>query len=288
MNAPSLADNLKTAAATLLAAGVDSPRLDAEVLLAHCLGVQRSYLLAHLERPLPAAGQSSFGALVARRAAREPLAYIIGERWFYGLALAVTPAVLIPRPETELLVEAALNWVRTRRDGACRLVDVGTGCGAIAIAIAVHTDSSAATILATDISAEALTLARRNAERQGVAGRITFLQSDLLASMPQAVDVIVANLPYVAEVDRGSLMPEVRDYEPATALFGGPDGLTQIGRLLAQAPDCVRPGGALFFEIGWNQGASAANLAHRHFPTADATVVPDLAGLDRLLFIQTH
>jgi len=288
VSALSLADSLNRAGATLQAAGVDSPRLDAELLLAHCLGVQRSYLLAHLEERLAAARQNPFATLVARRAAREPLAYIIGERWFYGLALAVTPAVLIPRPETELLVEAALNWVRTHGDRVCRLVDVGTGCGAIAIAVAVHTNSGAITILATDIAAEALTLARRNAERHGVAGRVAFLQSDLLAAMPQPVDVVLTNLPYVAEFDRSGLMPEVRDYEPATALFAGPDGLAQIGRLLAQAPDCVRPGGALYLEIGWNQGAAAANLARRHFPTADVAILPDLAGLDRLLCIQTH
>ena len=288
MSAPSLADSLNRAGATLQAAGVDSPRLDAELLLAYCLGVQRSYLLAHLEEPLPAARQNLFATLVARRAAREPLAYIIGERWFYGLALAVTPAVLIPRPETELLVEAALNWVRTHGDRVCRLVDVGTGCGAIAIAVAVHTNSSANTILATDIAAAALTLARRNAERHGVAGRVAFLQSDLLAMMAQPVDVVLANLPYVAEFDRSGLMPEVRDYEPAIALFAGPDGLAQIGRLLAQGQDGVRPGGALYLEIGWNQGAAAANLARRHFPTADVAILPDLAGLDRLLCIQTH
>ncbi len=286
MSASALGDSLQAAAAVLQAAGVDSPRLDAELLLAYCLGVPRDYVLAHRPDPLAEPQQERYRALVARRAAREPLAYITGERWFYGLRLEVTPAVLIPRPETEMVVEAALAWLRARPSRPRRLADIGVGSGAIAVAVAVRTAGAALTIYATDASPEALAVARRNAGRHQVAGRITFLQGDLLAPLPEPVDLILANLPYVAETDRPALMPEVRDFEPAAALFAGPDGMDAIERLLAQAPAHLVPGAALFLEIGWNQGQAALAAAHRSFPAATIAVLPDLAGNDRLLTVQ--
>lgn len=275
---------LAAASARLAEAGIESPRLDAEVLLAHCLDVSRGYLLAHPTQALSPQQSVSYGELVRRRAGREPLAYLTGRRWFYGLDLLVTPAVLIPRPETEMLVEMALGWLALQRPDGAVVVDVGTGSGAIAIALAVHT-SPRVQILATDISQQALAVARTNAERH-CPGRITFSPGDLLAPPVGPVDLILANLPYVAEAERSALMPEVRDHEPAVALFAGDDGLRLIDRLLAQAPSYLRPAGAIFLEIGANQGKAVCALARRHFPLAHIAVERDLAGLDRVLVIE--
>jgi release factor glutamine methyltransferase len=271
----------------LAGAGIDGARLDAEVLLAHVLRVERSFLLSHPTLPLSLAQAALYAGLIRRRAAREPLAYLSGRRWFYGLEFLVTSAVLIPRPETELLVEMALAWLAGRPEGAT-VVDVGTGSGAIAVALAVHTPSRVR-ILASDSSAAALAVAQENA-RQHCPGRITFLSGDLLTPLSEPVDLIVANLPYVAEAKRDDLMPEVRDHEPAAALFGGEDGLAVIERLLLQAPAHLRPGGGVMLEIGAGQGEAARLLAGRllagrHFPAARIAIHPDLAGLDRVLVI---
>ena len=277
---------LGQAKAQLRQAGIDTPALDAELLLAHVLEVERATLLAHPERRVDAADTARFYDLLARRVAHTPLAYLTGRRWFFGLAFEVTPDVLIPRPETELLVETAIAWLGRAPGASPRVIDVGTGSGAIAVSVAVHTPPTCR-IFASDISSAALAVAQRNAERHGVAGRIAFLQGDLMAALPAAVDLILANLPYVADTERDALMPEVRDYEPALALFSGPHGLTLIQRLLAQAPTHLRSGGALLAEIGYTQRDMVLSLARHAFPTAHIDIHPDLANLPRLLTIQT-
>ena len=283
MENASIEATLREAAARLSEAGVDSPRLDAELLLAHALGRDRAYLLAHPEQPLSPKQSTRFDALVARRAAREPLAYITGRRWFFGLEFEVTRDALIPRPETETLVEMALDWLARRDDREQpRVADVGTGSGAIAVSLAMH---AAVEIVALDASFAALRLARANARRHRVAARIHFVQGDLLAPLAATFDLIVANLPYIPTADLAHLMPEVRDYEPRSALDGGPDGLRVIERLLAQAPARLKKGGALLLEIGHGQGENASALARRYFPRARVEVHRDLAGRERVLAI---
>ncbi len=279
---PTVRELLGEAIDGLAQIGVDTPELDAELLLAHALDVERSWLMAHPDYQLTPKQELSFQELLARRLAREPLAYITGHRWFYDVQLIVTPAVLIPRPETEELVHRALAWLKERPRAV--LVDVGTGSGAIALAIAKH--ATEAHIYATDISSEALEIARLNAKRLGLAHRVKFLQGDLLTPLPEHVDILLANLPYIAEAERESLMPEVVACEPATALFSGESGLEHIAHLLAQAPDYLRPGGRILLEIGSNQAEAALALAGRAFPRAEREIIQDLAGRDRFLLVQ--
>jgi len=281
-----VADVLHLASRILHRAGCDSPRLDAELLLAHALGRERTWLLAHPQHRLTAAERERFAALLARRQAREPLAYILGRREFYGLDLVVDRRVLVPRPETELLVEQTLGWARSLPPAEpLALADVGTGSGCVAVALAVHLPQ--AFIYGLDASADALEVATANVARHAVEGRVRLLQGDLLQPLPEPVDVIVANLPYVPSDELAMLEPEVRDYEPRAALDGGPDGLGPMRRLLAQAPAYLRPGGALFLEIGAGQGAAASELARQHFPQANVDVLPDYAGRDRVLRVCT-
>lgn len=264
------------------------PRLAAEVLLAHVLGVSRATLLAHPERRLADAEWEAFVRLVERSARGEPLFYLIGEREFYGMPFKVTPAVLIPRPETEHLVDAALEWARSRALRAyasLTFADIGTGSGCIAVALAVYLPNSRG--YAVDLSAEALEVARENASRHGVAHRLTFLQGDLCAPLPEPVDLLVANLPYVARSEWASLDPAIREYEPILALDGGADGLEVIRRFLAQAPAYLRPMGAVFLEIGAGQGDAVLDLARSAFPRAAIRLLQDAAGLDRVVAI-TH
>lgn len=260
-------------------AGSDSPRLDAEVLLGHLLGQERAWLYTHSETMLPPEIIERYRSLLQRRANHEPVAYLTGEREFFGLTFAVAPPVLIPRPETELLVELALNRVT----GPARVWDIGAGSGCIAVAVAVH--APRARLIAADVSAPALALARQNARRHGVANRIAFVQADLLAGLSGPVDLILSNPPYIALAEMDSLAPTVKYYEPALALTDQSTGLTLIERLLAQAVPCLKPGGAIFIEIGAGQGNAARLLAHRHFPHGRIEIKPDLAGKDRVLQI---
>jgi release factor glutamine methyltransferase len=268
----------------LARSGVEEPGIDAEVLLSQATGLNRAGLFTWHDRELTPKQLARFRADLYRRAEREPLAYITGQREFFGLSFAVSPAVLIPRPETELLVEEVLRWcARPSAPAAPLLVDVGTGSGIIAVTVAVHLPG--ARILATDASTEALDVARANAAHHGVAGRIDFLLGDLLAGLSEPVDLIAANLPYVATPDWEALMPEIREYEPRQALDGGPDGLEMIRGLLSQAPRHLRPGAAVLVEIGAMQGAQATTLARSHLPAAQIEIQKDYAGLDRLLLI---
>jgi len=245
----------------------DSAR-DALHLLIHALGISRVELHADPDRALTKGQQSAYEALIQRRLANEPIQYITGEQEFYGLALRVTPAVLIPRPETEHLVEAVLNEMKLAELDASqppgtpmRILDVGTGSGAIAIALACHLPD--ADITAVDLSAVALEVAASNAARHALSGRIRFLKSDLLGALAAnelAFDAIVSNPPYVSIADRADLHPQVRDHEPATALFAGADGLDIYRRLIPQARAALLPNGLLALEIGHNQREAVAAL----------------------------
>ncbi len=256
------------------------------MLLRHALDLDRTQLYQRLRDDLPPEADSAYSALLERRLRREPTAYIIGRKEFYCLELEVGPVAAVPRPETELLVEHMLALAQRRgSDARLTIVDVGTGCGAIALALAAglpHAD-----IIATDCSSAALDLARRNARRLGLDARVRFLCGDLLSPLEEDVDLIAANLPYCRTSDWESLAPEPRYYEPRQALDGGPDGLRLIERLVRQAPTRLRPGGAILLEIAYDQGEAVRLLASQAFPQAALEVKQDLAGLDRLVIIQT-
>lgn len=268
-------------AADQLRASSPSARLDADLLLASILGWSRAHLLAEQRMLLDATQVAAFQALVERRLDLEPVAYLIGRREFYGLEFFVNRAVLIPRPETELLVDFALAWARNK-PAECRIADICTGSGCIAIALAVHLP--AAQISATDLSPEALVVAAQNVAAHDVAGRVMLRQGDLLEAIEQPVDLLISNPPYTIlnRIDEG-----VRRHEPALALDGGPDGLMIYRRLLEQAPAALRPGGALFLEIGAYQGPEVVALAEQFFPGARLSLYQDLAGLDRVVAIET-
>lgn len=255
-------------------------RLDAEALLRHLLGCDRVYLLTHREKVLSAEGAVRYYALVDRRLAGEPIQYITGETEFYGLPFRVTRDVLIPRPETEHLVEKVLELAVGM--AAPRIVDVGTGSGAIAVALAEKLPQ--ATITAIDISSAALSLARENAARNGVASRIRFVEGDLLGPVAQEqFDVVVSNPPYVSLMDRDSLSVEVRDYEPALALFAEEDGLAVYRRLIPAALDVLVPGGFIALEIGYGQQvAIRALLAEAGF--IEVGFANDLQGIPRVAY----
>jgi len=264
----------------------DEPELEAELLLRHCLGVDRASLYRLLTAELSEEEQQRFRDLVRRRLIHEPTAYIIGHKEFFGLDFEVTPAAIIPRPETEVLVELAIEAAHKKLlADALPIADVGTGSGAIAVALASALPEGK--ITATDTSPEALELAQRNAARHRVDKRIRFLQSDLLDTVPGRVDVLVANLPYVTTADWKALPPEIKDNEPREGLDGGPDGLRVIERLLEQAPARLSPSGVLLAEIGDMQGRAAKAAARAAFPEAAVKVMPDPSGRDRVLAVHT-
>ncbi len=257
--------------------------LEAELLLAHALNTDRTHLYQRLRDELTPQAESAFDALLQRRLAHEPTAYILGHKEFYGLELEVTPDAIIPRSETETLVELVLDCARSASAREMRIADIGVGCGAIAVALAVNLSETE--IIAIDISPRALALARRNAERHTVADRIRFLEGDLLETLDAPVDVITANLPYVSSGDFEATPPEINEHEPRLGLDGGPDGLRLIERLLRDAPPRLKPGGALFAEIGEQQGDGARGLAQESFPKARIEVKQYLSRLDRVLVV---
>jgi release factor glutamine methyltransferase len=287
-------------------AALDDADITATALVGHVLGLTRAQVLARPETLLTPDEAAAFEGLVARAASGEPLAYLTGHREFCGLEFEVDARVLVPRPETELLVDRALA-VRP-----ARVLDVGTGSGCIAVALAVRLPQ--AVITASDLSAGALEVARRNAQRHGVAAQIEFVQSDLLdfiqpptsqfpdfakqdrptshfrpptsdSAPPHPFHLIAANLPYIDPDELRTLA--VSRFEPRLALDGGPGGLALVERLLSQAPSALAPGGLVLLEIGGGQGQAALRLARAAFPDASARIERDLAGLDRLLVIET-
>lgn len=264
-----------------LAAHSDTPSLDAQVLLAHVLGVKRAWTLAHPEAGLSPAQEQTFQSAVQRLQAGEALPYILGHWEFFGRDFIVTPDVLIPRPETELLVEQALAWLRAH-PGARRVVEVGLGSACIAVSLAA--EITALEITGVDISRPALQVARRNLIQHGVAGRVHVLQADLLSALCGPFDLLCANLPYIPSAQLQAL--RVARAEPALALDGGRDGLQLIRRLLADLPAKLNPGGLALLEIEASQGRAMRQLAQALLPGAQAQVLPDLAGHERLFVCQ--
>jgi release factor glutamine methyltransferase len=303
-----IGERLAAATEQLRASGSETPRLDAEVLLGWAIGADRTAILAHPDAPVGADAAARFDAAVVRRAQGEPVAYIRGIKEFHGLAFGVDSRALIPRPETEALVDAAIGEVMQRlaarpgeagaggRGGdAIRVADVGTGSGAIAVALAVGLRGRRVvmgrnvTILATDASEDALDLARENAVGHAAADGLRFVEADLLPPvLPDdgaPLDVVLANLPYVRT---GAVpgLPVAASFEPRTALDGGADGLDVIRRLLARLPDILAPDGVALLEIGADQGETAPAAVADALPGWRATVTPDLAGLPRVLRVE--
>jgi release factor glutamine methyltransferase len=255
--------------------GVENPRLNAEHLLAHALGLKRMELYLQFDRPLTESERAPLRDLVKRRGAREPLQHVLGTAEFHGRTFACDKRALVPRPETEQLVELALEMAKDKP--ATTILDIGTGSGVIALTIALELPS--ATLHATDLSPDALALAAENAARHALTDRIVFHQADLLPPDDARFDLIIANLPYIPAEEIASLSPEVR-HDPASALDGGADGLDLIRRLIETAPDRLAPGGALLLEIGLGQ-ADAVNtlLSARKF--RDISVRPDYQNIPR-------
>ncbi len=257
---------------------LDEADLDARLLAEHLLGWDAARFFTSADGPEPDDFAAAYESLVARRAGREPLAYLTSRQAFWDLVFEVSPAVLIPRPESELIVEAALELFPAAT-GALTIVDVGTGSGCLAVALA--RERPAARAIATDTSDAALDLARRNAARHGVADRIQFVRGDLIDPVATPVDLIVCNPPYVAEGDRPGLQPEVRDHEPAIALFGGLDGLAIVRRLIEQAPRRLTRGGVLIFEFGFGPADRVTELISHTPGLTMLGVRPDLQGIPR-------
>ena len=258
--------------------GIETPRLDAEVLLSHVLEKPRIYLYVHYDQPLDPGELAAYRGFVRRRAAREPVAYLLGERAFMGLAFAVSPAVLVPQPDTETLVSEAEK--RLRGKSGARIADVGTGSGAIALSL-LHALSDL-TAAAVDVSSAALKVARENAARLALMDRVAFYEGDLLTPLHgQTFDAILSNPPYIPRGDIAALPPEVQA-EPYLALDGGVDGLDFYRRLTREAAALLRPGGFLAVEAGRGEAAAISDMARAN-GWAEVEIVQDLAGIDRVV-----
>jgi len=284
---------LKEGMAKLRATFVPSHTLAAELLLMHALGRDRTWLYTHPEEVLEPAGSEKYFALIARRAAGEPTQYLTGKQEFWGIEFEVTPAVLIPRPETEHVMEVALarlgpRGLKIHMDTELprerlRVADVGTGSGCLAVSLAYELPH--AEVFATDISAPALEVARRNATRHAVADRIHFLQSDLLEALrpeSHSFDLIVSNPPYVGHNESAELQREVRDHEPDAALFAGPTGVEIYARLIEEAGELLRPGGMLVLELGHNSAEHVRAILAEQKCWANVSFTNDLAGIPRV------
>ena len=275
---------LSAAAALLEAAGVADGRRDARLLLCHALDVGREQVVGHPERSLDAGGQARFDAMVARRAAREPVAYITGEREFWSLAFHVGRGTLVPRPDSETVIEAALASIPDR-SAPLRLLDLGTGSGCLLLALLSELGSAAG--VGVDCSAEALEVARKNARRLGLDGRSRFLAGDWGAPLAGPFDLIVANPPYVAEDELAALEPEVARFEPRLALAAGRDGLDAYRALAPHVARLLAPAGAAVLEVAAGQAGAVASLMSAE-GLAETARHRDLAGVERCLVLARH
>ncbi len=268
---------LSHARGILAANSIDDASLEGEILLRHVLELDRARLYSDLDADLTPAQEETLTKLLERRRRGEPSAYITGHREFYGLDFHIDRNVLIPRPESELLVDKAIGLAQNKY--APVIADIGTGCGAIAISLAVSLPS--ATVYATDSSSPAIEVARTNCRKHGVIERIILLEGDMLEPLPGPVDLIIANLPYVRESDLSRSGP--LSFEPALALDGGADGLDRIRVFCQQAGNKLQPGGCILLEIGQGQAGTVSALLHETFPSAVIEVERDLAGIERMV-----
>jgi len=283
----SLKDELRKAENAFTSHHIDDARIEAELLLMHILGVGRAELYTRLDEPLPPSAMERFWYSVQNRLCHEPTAYILKQCQFYGLDLYIDSRALIPRPETELLVEEVLKFANRHfsSESPFSIAEVGTGSGAIAIAIALHLPG--AEIYATDISADALEVARINCQKYKVTEKVHLLLGDMLQPLSESVNIILANLPYVRDGEMDSLSPEIREFEPGIALAGGVDGLDKIRLLLPQARQKILPGGLVLLEIGYGQSAAVTTLIEDYFPSAKVDLIPDLAGIERVVRVES-
>lgn len=260
----------------------DTAGIEVQVLAAHVLRRSRAWIAAHPETLLSDEQASHLNSLLARLLEGVPLPYLTGKQEFFGLDFEITPAVLIPRPETETLVEAALQWLK-RFPERNRVADVGTGSGCIAVSIAHYMPD--VQVLATDFSREALKVAQRNINKHGVSDHVQLIQCDLLSACAGMFDLVCANLPYIPTSALGETPPA--RFEPIMALDGGESGWKKIEALLQDAPRWLAPGGCILLEIQWDQGHTVSEIARGIFPAAEIQILQDLAHLDRVVLIQT-
>jgi release factor glutamine methyltransferase len=280
-----LAEAINNAANLLSTAGITNARLDAEVLLSHIIVKDRVWLITHPDDVLADKHQREFADVIQRRTRREPLQHIIGNQEFWGLEFKVSPDVLIPRPETEFIIEAALAIVQDRNT-LVRIIDLCTGSGCIAVSLAK--ELTAARIIATDASEKALAVARENTRRHGVSEHIRFLLGDLFEPLEELdirgqMDIIVSNPPYVQAGDLSTLQPEVRDYEPEMALISGPEGTEMAKRIIQRAPEYLKKNGALIMEMGLGQAEALTRMVEATGAYGNRELLKDLAGIERVL-----
>lgn len=278
-----LRDIWLAAAADLESAGIDDARFEAEVLLRHATGLTRAQLYASLTDEVDPAAAERFEAALAERTTRKPLAYITGTREFYRLEFRVTPDVLIPRPESELLVDAALDHMGQARIRTAQVADVGAGSGAVGIALAKH--RRGVNLICSDVSRDALVVARDNAQRLLRRPNASFVQGDLLTPLPGPFHCVVANLPYIPEERIDELEPEVAEHEPRVALTPGTKGTELILRLLTQLPSRLHPNGIAVLEVDPGQESAIADAAHQMLPNADIAVLDDVSQRPRAIRI---
>jgi release factor glutamine methyltransferase len=279
-----IAEAIKKAKLTLSAHGVDNAMLDAEVLLRFILGKDRTWVITHANEPLDAERSRHFAEVVDRRATREPLQYITGKQEFCGIEFIVTPDVLIPRPETELVVESAIRTAGKRQ--GLTVIDLCTGSGCIAVSLAKELPG--ARIFATDVSEKALSVARENARRQDVSDRIRFVEGDLFEPLAEfdirgKVDILTANPPYIRSGDLRGLQPEVRDFEPEIALIAGPRGKELHQKIIDRAPAFLKKHGSLIMEMGEGQADALAKIVSESGSYESPEILKDLAGIERVI-----
>jgi release factor glutamine methyltransferase len=283
-----LREALQSTTQTLRRAGIADAFVEAELLLGHVLGMSKTQLYTEPERSLNSVEVEHLCHLVRRRLDHEPAAYILGHCKFYGIDFYIDYHIFIPRPETELLVEKAVELAQRiyHQEKQITIADIGTGCGAIAVSLALALPQ--AKIYATDISASALQIAGINCQRHGVNSQVELLQGNLLDPLPQPVDMIVANLPYIKSCEFKDLSPEIRKFEPMMALVGGEDGLDKIQQMLEQMPGklsthCSRCSAYFLLEIGQGHGEMVTSLISSYFPQASIELISDLGGIERVV-----